>query len=595
MFKLLFICSFFFCTNVFSSEMVSVVNYLSSDILEGRKPGKDGNKLATNFLVSQFEKIGLSKINDSYKQNFTIFTDMTKSGENYCKLASSAIKFEFEPISYSLSGDLINAPIVFAGFGITVPKSDPNLSYDDYAELNVKDKIVIVFSGDPGIGNKKSIFRQPEYMNYRSIFYKLKNAIGHGAKGILIVSDPLSISNYPDEEDLYFNSSEGGGNRFSILAGKISNNSANILLNKLGKDTLKLQKKISKTQKPLSFKLNTSLDLSINLKKNTGRVSNILGRIAGKDPKLKKEVIVIGAHMDHLGWGGESSMDTSRTPKIHNGADDNASGTSLVVELASRIKTLGLKRSIVFVLFNAEEIGLLGSSYFVNNWGRSEKEYGKIVAMLNFDMVGRYASKLSIMAADSSLDLKTNLTVMSDKINYELKANSVGASDHASFLNKKIPALFFTTGAHEDYHRSSDTSEKINFSAMNVLADDAVSYITKISSIPNISFNPKYVTNSQGDRNRGYGAHLGCVPEFGQSDEIVGVLCVKASANSPASSAGIISGDILVKIGEIEIRNIYDLAFALKYYRSGDVVKISWKRGNTLFSQTVKLIKSRRG
>ena len=155
-----------------------------------------------------------------------------------------------------------------------------------------------------------------------------------------------------------------------------------------------------------SFTLKKKVSLAINLKKKTGRVSNIVGMIEGSDPKLKKEVVVIGGHMDHLGFGGESSMEPGNQEKIHNGADDNASGTAMVLELAKKLNNLKHKRTYVFVLFNAEEMGLLGATHFVNMWAAHQEKYGEIKAMLNFDMVGRYQKELSIMGADSALEYK---------------------------------------------------------------------------------------------------------------------------------------------------------------------------------------------
>lgn len=579
--------------SVQADTMESIVSYLASDSLEGRKPGKDGNILATNYLVTQFEKLGLEPLANSYTQDFTIFTEMVKNGDNIFS-SQSSLGSNFQPISYSLSGDIKDTQIVFAGFGISIPANDTKLTYDDYAGISVQDKIVIVFSGDPGIGNQTSVFRDPDYVNYRSLFYKLKNAIAHGAKGIIIVSDPMSLEHYPSEQNPIFSSSEGGGNRFSIISGRTTNEYLNALLKDKGVDSLSLQKHISKSQTPKSFLLGKNGSLSVHLKKKTGRVSNIVGVVKGNDPILSKEVIVIGGHMDHLGWGGDSSMDPSHEHKIHNGADDNASGTALVVKLASTVKKLNPKRTYVFVLFNAEEMGLLGSSHFVDMWARYEADYGKIVGMLNYDMVGRYSTELSIMGIDSSLEINKEVSKITSSLSLSLKSASVGSSDHASFINKKIPALFFTTGAHEDYHSSSDTTEKINFTAMTELAKNSLSLIKNLDKTAVIKFNPNYSSGDDAGRSRGYGAHLGCVPEFGQSDDIIGVQCVRASEGSPALAAGIVPGDVVVQIGDVEIKSIYDLAFALKYYRAGDIVELAWKRADTLMKQTITLAKSRR-
>lgn len=576
-----------FFSIAYAKGMEEMIEYLSSSKLEGRKPGQAGNVLATNYIAELLSKSNLDFFDQDYFQEFTIFTKMSKIGVNSCLINNK--KAEFQPISYSLNGKISNADIIFAGFGISVPKNDPNLKYDDYENVDVKDKVVAILTGDPGIGNLNSKFRQIEYQNYNNLFYKLKNAISHGARGVLIIHNPLSLDKYPHEKNLFFNNTEGGGSRFSILAGRISNAAINDFM-PAGKTTWSIQKNISKTQKPESFSLNSKVNLNVELQKETGRVSNIIGVKIGNDPILKNEVIVLGAHMDHLGFGGESSMDPQGEGKIHFGADDNASGTSVVLKLAKDLKDSNLKRTYIFALFNAEEMGLLGSSYFVDNWTGFEKKFGKIVAMLNFDMVGRYTNSISLMGMGSSKEWSVIYPILKQSnINFVTKMSIVSSSDHVPFINNKTPALFFTTGAHEDYHRSTDTKEKINFTAMKELNKTVEHILNVIDIVPKIIFDTSFSSQDPSDRNRGYGAHLGCVPDFGQADGVVGVVCMRASENSPAHSAGIASGDVLVQIGTIEIKNIYDLSFALKYYRAGDEIEIAWKRLETLFKQKIIL------
>ncbi|ATH09338.1 hypothetical protein BIY24_15735 [Halobacteriovorax marinus] len=567
------------------------VQYLASDKLEGRKPGTPGNESATIYSIDKMKSFGLKPLAGSYKQEFTIFTEMVKSGENLFGKSGDLEKL-FQPISSSLSGKIEKRKMVFAGYGITIPKSDTKLKYDDYKDLDVKDKIVVVMTGDPAIGNMNSPFRHPDYINYRSIFYKLKNAIVHGAAGVIVLNDPLSLENYPEENAPYFNPTEGGGNRFSALAGYVTNKWMNKVLKGKSLDTLALQKKIRDTGAPNSFEIEGSFDMAVNLKKKTGRVSNVVGVLEGSDAELKKEVIVLGAHFDHLGYGGESSMDPHGHGKIHNGADDNASGTALVLKLAKELVAKKPKRTYIFTLFNAEEMGLLGSAHFVDMWARHGEQYGELKAMLNFDMVGRYNEAVSVMGAATSLEWNKLLTPFESKVKFTVKKEAVGSSDHASFTAKKIPALFFTTGAHEDYHTSNDTAEKIDYSAMREIEKYSLNLVSSLERSEAPTFNPDYSDGSDSSRPRGYGAHLGCVPEFGQSDDIVGVKCVRASDNSPALKAGIIAGDILIQIGDIEIKSIYDLAFALKYYRAGDKVELAWKRGSETLRKEVTLSKS---
>ncbi len=586
--KLVFILTFLMTSLCFASDThEAIIKYLASDKLEGRKPGQTGNELAQKYLETKFQSYGLEVLDKSYFQEFTIFTEMKKKGEN--SLTSNGNKISFEPIAYSLSGESLNTKAVFAGYGISIPGNDPKLKYDDYNGIDVTDKVVIVMTGDPGIGNPKSKFRDPDYQNYSSLFYKLKNAITKGAKGIILINDPLTLEITNTSDRVTFNGSEGGGSRFSIISGKASVKEIDNLFK--SKDLLEIQKTISKTQKPASFESQITMDLKVSLKKETGRISNIVALKHGKN----KEVIVIGAHMDHLGFGGESSMDQTRLGEIHNGADDNASGTAAVLKIAEHFSKIETNKTLAFVLFNAEEMGLLGSSHFVEMWnGRYKNTYGEMKAMLNLDMVGRYNKEVSVMGTDSFKNTSILASPNNRAFNYTLKKEAVGSSDHAVFMNAKVPSLFITTGAHDDYHRPSDTEEKIHYPALKDITNYSISLVQSLNSSNQIAWNENYSSGNQGGRNRGYGASLGCVPEFGQSDDIIGVVCVKASPGSPAELAGIKPQDILVQIGDIDVKSIYDLAFALKYYRAGDTVEIAWKRNQTLMKQTIVLAKSSR-
>jgi hypothetical protein len=590
---ILTLATFYISAQASTGFYEDAIKYLASDKLEGRKPGTNGNKLAADYSIKKMQSFGLKKFAGSYEQEFTIFTKMIKTGDNFLKSKFDS-EVAFQPISSSLSGELENAAMAFVGYGISIPKNDPKLKYDDYAGIDVKDKIVVILTGDPAIGNMKSPFRHPDYISYRSIYYKLKNAVMHGAKAVIIIENPLSIKDYPQEPNPIFNASEGGGNRFSTLAGYATNKWVNNKLKRLKTTTLELQNKIRVSGKPASMEMNGQYSMAINLKKKTGRVSNIVGVLPGQHSTLKKEVVIIGAHFDHIGHGGDSSMDPHGHGKIHNGADDNASGTAMVLKLAKELSKKYLNRTYIFILFNAEESGLLGSAHFADMWQRHGEEYGEMKAMFNFDMVGRYNNAVSVMGTATSKDWEALITPLKSTLKFEQKKSSLGSSDHASFIAKKVPALFITTGAHADYHRSTDTAEKIAYSTLPKIEAYALDLIANLERVNAPTFNPDYSSGDGDGRQRGYGAHLGCVPEFGQSDDIVGVLCVRASDKSPAMKAGIVAGDILIQIGDIEIKTIYDLAFALKYYRAGDKVELGWKRKTQIIKSMITLAKSKR-
>lgn len=574
---------------------------LSKDSYEGRRAGSAGGTMAEDYLMKKMKKMKVATLGDSYKQEFTIFTRMIKDGVNTFSSTSLGEDPKFQPLSISLSGKLEDSELVFAGFGISIPQGE-KLVYDDYKNLDVKGKTVVVLTADPGVGNQSSLFRDPKYLSYRSTFYKVRNAITHGAKGIILVQDPMSLDDPSNEPDPLFEEREGGGERFGIVGGQTSIAYMNKVLKEAGKtDTvLSLQEKLAKEQRPSSFSLGKlGLTLNVNLKKETGRVSNIIGYVKGTDPELSKKVIVIGAHMDHLGYGGHSSMDPRHLHEIHNGADDNASGTALVMDVLKTVQKKPLKHSLLAVLFNAEEMGLLGSDHFVKMWARHQEEYGEISYMLNFDMVGRFNKEVQVMGTGSSFEWQGHLENLYDDLKQSRNAKhllpmsfektAVGSSDHYSFMQAKIPALFFTTGAHEDYHRHTDDSQKIDFKALGKITYFAKRLLRFMDQGKAVTFDPDFLQGNDQGRNRGYGAHLGCVPKFGQDDSVKGVLCTRTTPGSPAEKAGVQGGDYITKIGEVEINNIYDLAFALKFYRAGDKIELGWKRGRNAFKAQITL------
>ncbi|MFK8137206.1 MAG: M28 family peptidase [Bdellovibrionales bacterium] len=562
------------------------VENLSSTKMEGRKPGTAGGELAKNYLINRLEGIGLQKINGSYTQSFSIFVKMEKHPET--SITFEGDKQIFEPLTLSDSGVIKDSEVVFAGYGITYNNpNDQDFTYNDYSRINVDGKIVILLEGDPGNTNPESIFRKPENFHFSSIRYKLQNAVRQGAKAVLFITAPSQSSNYP-LENLSFDGSEAGGERQKLLVGKIQNELANRLFG--GIDTKLLEKLINDNQRSFSLDSLKKLSLNVELKKKTGRVENIWGFIPGRSNKREGETVVLGAHFDHLGYGGSASLDPKKNV-IHPGADDNASGTASVLAIAKKLVENPLDRNVLIVLFNAEEMGLLGAGHFVNSFSRLGGNYGEIKFMYNFDMVGRYKEKLQILGTGSSLDFSKSISQKNFLLAVDLVDETIPASDHFVFLSEKIPSLFFTTGGHQDYHRSTDTAEKINYTAISSLVE-SVTMQLKTTDDFSYPFNPDFRVGDGGSgRDRGYGAKLGCIPEFGVVDGDSGVLCVGISEESPAEKAGLRAKDRIIAIGEIEIKNLYDLSFALKYYRPGDEVRVIWLRNNNRLEKSLTLEK----
>ncbi|MBT3526572.1 MAG: M28 family peptidase [Bdellovibrionales bacterium] len=567
------------------------VNYLASDRLEGRLAGSEGNRLATEYLAEKLIQLGVKPLGRGYRQKFTIFTAMEKSGPNHLTFGNNGSKAPFEPLPLSASGSIGHLPIVFAGFGITtLPSKSDGFSYDDYSGVDVKGKIVAIFTSDPALGNENSPFRNPQYLNYRSISYKLKNAQTHGAAAVVLLNNPLSIGDLSQEEEPKFDGEAGGGERFDLLAGYSTNRWLNSILKR--STTLQLQQQIAQTSKPNSFVVGADLQgsVSVNLTRQTGQISNLVGVIPGSDPEHTKEVVVLAAHFDHLGYG--STVHGGDIGQINNGADDNASGSALVLDLAKQLVELKPQRTHLIVLFNAEEMGLLGARALVGGWSRYVESVGQIYAAINFDMVGRLKESLAVVATGSALQWGDYLAAVDSELTLSIQAPNISSSDHSIFIDSKIPSLFFTTGAHRDYHRATDDVEKINFTGIARISDFAFALLAHLDreTLP-LTFDPSIDQDGAPDQGGGtYTTSLGCIPDFVGGAGQRGILCQGAVPGSPAASVGISKGDLVTKIGEIDIKSIYDLTFALKFYRPGDQVLLSWMRNGEEKKATIILV-----
>ncbi|MCM2323307.1 MAG: M20/M25/M40 family metallo-hydrolase [Oligoflexia bacterium] len=568
---------------------VSLLEQLASPEFEGRGVGTQGLGKARDLLATELALAGLmpgfsivdrggAETGRSFTRSFPVFTG-NELGANNGFAGSTAA--EFVPLSFSRSGSVENTETVFVGYGISF-RGEEGFAYDDYEGLDVRGRIVIVMLGDPSLGNRGSVFRNPAYYHYSTPMYKVQNAELHGAAGIVLVRDALSL-NGALEPALRFQGRQGGGATLAILAGQAR---IELVERLLGRSVSELQAGIAREQKPGSFIVLSGeeparLDLAVDLKRQVGNVENVTALLPGTDPALASEYVVIGAHYDHLGYGGDSSMDPAGVGRVHPGADDNASGVQAVIEMAARIRALGgNRRPVLFAFFTAEEIGLLGSK----NWVESLPlpQGARAAFMLNLDMVGRMQGrKLSVLATASAGEFKPLLEEVRRDFDLELQTadSGFGSSDHASFLRAQVPALFFTTGAHEDYHRPSDTADKINHEGLRAVEDFAFAVWRALDARTEAPvFDPASQEGDQPSRpGRGYGVYFGSVPEFEQS-EVPGVLLSGVRAGSPAEQAGLQKGDILTGLGEIEIRSINDLVFALRFYRPNDEVEVRWLR-----------------
>ena len=563
-------------------EIQDHINYLASDELEGRFSGSAGERLAGDYIAEEFESYGLKKMfGSSYFQEFD-FTSNIELGENN----SLSIKTSDGTIDLKINDDFVTAPfsgnfnfegdLVFVGYAISSDKID----YDDFAGVDVNNKIVIAMRYNPDNDSTKS-----EFDAFSALRRKASTAKEKGAKAIVFVNGYKPAE---DDKLIEFRYDRSSGIE-DFAAVHVKRDIIDNLLKANGKDFKEVQETIDNTKKPLSFSLdNGSISIQTEVKYNTGVGRNVVGWIEGSDPVLKNEYIVLGAHYDHLGYGEVGSLYRGDEVLIHNGADDNASGTTGLLELAEKIGSEpdNFKRSIIFMAFSGEELGLLGSIHIVNN---SPVSIENIAAMLNMDMIGRMNEDtvLNLIGVGTSTNFKS---LLEEKNKYGFKLSftddGFGGSDHQSFTNKNIPVLFFFTGTHEDYHKPSDDADKINSEAQEKI----VKYVYDITEeLSNSEERPDYVQVKREAPRGGYGGkvYVGTVPEFGYEGK--GFKLSGVSDGGPAQLAGLQGGDIMIKFGKKDLENIYDFMYAMSEYAPGDEVDVVVLREGEEKTFTLKL------
>jgi hypothetical protein len=563
------------------------IKSLSAPAMEGRGAGTKGLTRAQHLIEKRYQSLGLEPagINSSYLQPFTVITGAQLKGKNELILRTGdhkrafKSKQDFVPFSFSSSGSPHGA-IVFAGYGVTADE----FQYDDYAGIDVKDKIVVVLRYEPPSFAAKS--GNQGMTRHSQLVTKAINARNHGAKALIFVNGKLAQG----EDDLLTRfGSVSGPEDTGILFAQVKNAVADEWLKAAGKSLAELQDQINASSKPASFDLggNQSLALSITIKTTRATVNNVLAYLPGKTD----EYVIIGAHYDHLGRGNFDSLAPSMIGKIHPGADDNASGTAGVLELARLLAPQKgqLQRGILFASFAGEELGLLGSAAWVKE---PTRPLDKAVAMLNMDMIGRIKDqKIYIGGVGTGSSLKETVEKAQANSGFKIEYSPGGysASDHTSFVTKKIPVLFFFSGLHSDYHKPSDTWEKINPESAARLLDVVASTGEQLADAPQ---RPTFIVVAEdrptgGSGGGGYGPYFGSIPDFGQVENGVRFSDVKPA--SPAAKAGLKAGDILVQFGGKPIKNLYDFTDALRSSKVGDVVEVKVIRDGQPVTASVTL------
>jgi aminopeptidase YwaD len=588
-----------FAVSISPATYLDDVKYLASDAMKGRGTGTPELDKAAKYIAQQFQKAHLKPIDGkSFYQNFTVSTNSHLGAANHLDYQldgeKHALRFnqDFLPFNFSGSGR-ISGELVFAGYGITARE----YNYDDYTGIDVKDKIVLVLRHEPQEFDAKSVFDGRVYTEHSQVLSKAVNAKLHGAKAILFVNDMAAHSGEDQLEKFSSTVSPGSpGIPFIQVKAEVVER----WFQASGKSFRQVQEDIDREAGPKSFSFPASLliDLQADVQRESRTVHNVAGFIPGETD----EYVVVGAHYDHLGLGEQYSLapDLAGTP--HPGADDNASGTAGVLSLARWFGSQPRqKRGVLFMAFAGEELGLLGSSYYVSH---ATFPIEKAVAMINMDMIGRIREeKVYVGGAGTGSTFKSILDELKKRYPFQLdisEQGGYGSSDHTSFTTKQVPVLFFFSGLHADYHKPSDTWDKIDAKDAAKLLELIGDLMTRLADEPN---RPQYVkvnephgghaagSSEAGSASGGYGPYFGSIPDFAEIPN--GVRFADVRENSPAAKAGLKAGDILFEFDGKKIENLYDFTYALRSKVVGEVVQVQVMRGGKPVKASVVLEKRR--
>ncbi len=564
-----------------ADHYIAHIRYLASPELKGRATGSPELEKAAHYIAKHFKEDRLLPIEgDNYLQPFSVTTSAKLGKSNsfasttHGRSETLKLQQDFVPFNFSSKGKW-NGAVVFAGYGITAPE----YNYDDYAGLDAKGKFVLILRHEPQEFDDKSVFAGKVYTEHAQFFSKASNAKAHGALGVILMNDLVA---HPGESDNLepFGATEGPSDA-GLPFLQIKAHDADDWFKAAGKDVEELERGIDKDLQPRSFAFPPAVEVrtSIDVERVTRTAHNVVGYLPGET----SEYIIIGAHYDHLGLGGQFSLAPKLTGTVHPGADDNASGTAGVIELAryfaGRPK---MRRGILFMTFAGEELGLLGSGYFVHH---PTMPLDKAVAMINMDMIGRIRDgHIFIGGTGTGSTLKKDLESVASNyptLRPDYSETGYGSSDHYSFTSAQVPVLFFFSGLHADYHKPSDTADKIDApdavkllhliadTAQHVIDDPARPEFHRVKEPDNPHDGVAPVSGSSAG---GYGPWFGSIPDFGESEK--GVKFADVTEGSPAAQAGFKGGDILTEFDGKPIQNLYDFTYALRAHKPGDKVQV---------------------
>ena len=523
------------------------VRYLSDDRLEGRAVGTAGARCAADYITAQFRDIGLTPAGSqsNYFQSFPIRKGAELGSENALTIGATtfSVGTDWMPFGFSASIGL-EGTLIFGGYGL----SSPGNPEDEYTRLDISGKVVVLEWGDPDAPQGGSFRSDPHF--------KATVAAGRDAIGaIILASDDSQLLSLDGE------TRNALGIPVVIIRGGLANDVRAAA--RSGS-----QSKITTTVSPAKVEAN-----------------NVAAVLPGSDPSLRDEYVIIGAHYDHLGYGGDGSLDPD-SRDIHNGADDNASGTAALIEIArSMAAGPAPARSILFLAFTGEEKGLWGSTYFVDE---PTIDLESAVAMLNLDMVGRLVDDAVTVFGFSSATEWDGLVdaanaALPDPLVVGKAPDAFGPSDHTSFAGKRIPVLHFFSNTHVDYHRPSDDWPKINQEGMDRIAELTEGIARRLAASDGTSVNwveqeppVNHGGGSTASTSAYGGVYLGSIPDMTPRDH--GLRLTGVREGSPAEEGGLLAGDVVVEFDGRDITDIYAYTYALQDKQPGDTVVVIVER-----------------
>jgi len=564
------------------NEIAYHIKWLSSDALEGRGTGTHANDIVAEYIAREFERYGLKPagMNGTFLQPFEVVTGVKLGNDNAItvkingKSMQGTLETDFTPLGFSLNGRA-KSELVFVGYGI----SAPTMNHDDYTSPDLKGKIAIAFTGHPTSDDPHT-----DFASISSLRSKLLFAREAGVAALIIVN--------PEKDELYPLTFDNSASNSGIIGVNISRKFADAIFAESGLSVKKLTDELATTNGSFPSRRieNTTCRLTAEIQLIRKTTNNVIGLLPGTDSLARERYFVLGGHFDHLGWGQNGSLYKGDTPMIHNGADDNASGTAGVMELAQYFSEHRSRHSILFMGFSGEEMGLLGSGYWVSN---PTVPLEKISAMFNLDMIGRMPDstrKVTAQGSGTSPLWEGLLKKLNEhfKFNLSMVADGQGASDQSSFYLKNIPVLFFFNGLHSDYHKPSDDFEKINISGEK----EILQFVAQVMQSSDEETEKVAFTKVKGEaatQMRVFSIYVGTIPDYGANAD--GFQISGTSPGGPADKAGLKAGDVIMQFGETKVKNIYDYMNALSFHKPDEDVPVIVKRGSDTITLTVHVTK----